>query len=521
MIAQNRQSYAATTTGSYQIAGVLVNAATGEPVRRASVEVLNVEDSHAVASCRTDNDGRFVLDHLAEAKYQLTASKRGFRTAFYDEHDEFSSAIVTGQNQDTTHLQFRLTPDAVVHGVVTADGGEPVMNGRVMLFKRPKHPDAAGQIQAAGIALTNDIGEYEFGDLASGEYMVAVVAEPWYAVHEGAAGKQNPALDVAFPVTYFDSTAEEQSATPIEVTGGSREEANISLHAVPALHLTISVPRKADGSLARPELQHTVFGNVIGAESAGFIDAMQTGSVEMTGIAPGIYELSQGDPPRVLDLNLASSLQVDPNAGSATNAVAGRVRMASGVPAADQMTVTLQRVGNGPGLNQYATGTDQGHFGFDAVPAGEWQVWVTSGDKLLPVLATGSGTVQRAGNIITLREHAPELVITVSQAETLIEGFAQKDGKGLAAAMIVLLPRNAAQWKALTRRDQSDSDGSFALKDVAPGQYRLVAIEDGWPLDWTSPAAMARFLPAGTNVTVTESSGQLLRLSAPVVIQER
>ena len=145
----------------------------------------------AVASCVTDNEGRFALERLSAAKYQLTASKRGFRTAFYDEHDEFSSAIVTGPDQDTTQLEFKLTPDALVRGVVSDDDGEPVANARVMLFKRPQFP-AAGErtIQTDG-TITDDTGAYEFGDLAAGEYLLAVVAEPWYALHEGAPAKRN------------------------------------------------------------------------------------------------------------------------------------------------------------------------------------------------------------------------------------------------------------------------------------------------------------------------------------------
>src|SRR5579862_9596959 len=106
-----------STPGPYRIAGVLVNAATGEPIRRATVEALKVDDSQAVALCVTNNEGRFALDRLPAAKYQLTASKRGFRTAFYDEHDEFSSAIVTGPDQDTTQLRFKLTPGALVRGL--------------------------------------------------------------------------------------------------------------------------------------------------------------------------------------------------------------------------------------------------------------------------------------------------------------------------------------------------------------------------------------------------------------------
>ena len=84
---------------------------------------------------------------------------------------------------------------------------------------------------------------------------------------------------------------------------------------------------------------------------------------------------------------------------------------------------------------------------------------------------------------------------------------------------MVLLPRDLAQWKGLTRRDQSDSDGSFAFRDVAPGEYTAVAIEDGWRLDWTSPAVMQRYLRAGTNVTVSGGAGKVAKLPVPVTIQ--
>jgi hypothetical protein len=37
---------------------------------------------------------------------------------------------------------------------------------------------------------------------------------------------------------------------------------------------------------------------------------------------------------------------------------------------------------------------------------------------------------------------------------------------------------------ALFRRDQSDTDGTFSLRDVLPGRYKIVAIENGWDLEW-------------------------------------
>jgi len=202
-----------TTTG-YRIAGTVVNAASGEPVRRATVSVLSEEaDGHIVESVETDNDGRFALESLPAAKFPLTASKRGFLTAFYDQHEGYNTAIVTGADQDTSGLVFRLTPGAALRGVVTADSGDPVDGAKVMLFLKPHGHNPGARITQAGEAVTDDTGAYEFDGLAAGEYLLAVKAEPWYAMSRSAAGgKQRTegdagaVLDVAYPMTYFDST---------------------------------------------------------------------------------------------------------------------------------------------------------------------------------------------------------------------------------------------------------------------------------------------------------------------------
>lgn len=521
--AQNRPRYtgtpaSATTSAPYRIAGVLVNAATDEPVRRATVQALEEADSHAVASCITDNEGHFALTGLSAAKYQLTASKRGFRTAFYDEHDQFSTAIVAGPDQDTTQLRFKLMPAATLRGALTGDDGEPVVNARVMLFQKPKLSAAGARMAQVNAAITDDTGAYELGDLAAGEYLLAVTAEPWYAVHEGSPAKRNPALDVAYPVTYFDSTTEEGSATPLVLAGGNHEEANISLHAVPALHIRVDSAARPDRGGIPANLQQTVFGMPVGLEGENISGDGLHGTLDISGIAPGHYELTQGDPPRIVDLDLSSSQQVDPNAGSATLAVTGRLRMASGAPVAGEATISLART-DGAGQPVYATQAHGGQFTIDAVPAGRWAVMASGPGTLLPVVAVSVGGAQRAGNVVTLRDRGSDLVITLSEAETRVEGFARKSGKGLAGAMIVLLPRNPALWQSLTRRDQSDSDGSFALQNVAPGEYTVVAIEDGWQIDWTRPDAMARYLPAGTSVTVSEKPGARIHLASPVTVE--
>jgi 5-hydroxyisourate hydrolase-like protein (transthyretin family) len=523
----------ASTSSGYRIAGTVVNAATGDPVRGATVAALSEADSHTVASVETGEDGHFALAGLSANKYQLTASRRGYRTAYYDEHDEFSTAIVTGAGQETEQFTFRLMPGALLRGVVTGDGGDPVEGAKVMLFRKPGAHKVADRITQAEEATTDDTGAYEFANLAAGEYLLAVKAEPWFAVHRsknrppsnaGDGSESSAVLDVAYPVTFFDSTTEEGSAASIVLAGGGREEADISLHAVPALHLTVDTPRKPDGSIARAELRQTVFGIQVSAESAGFLDAMKTGTTEFNGVAPGQYELVQGDPQRIAELDATASQQVDPNIGAPAVTVSGTVHSASG-PVPQAATVTLTQADGSHHQNPIQAGCIRGAFSFQNVPPGVWELSMetvgSGGAKPLAVVSTTVDGAAHAGDAITVRDHPLLVQATVSQGATEVEGFARKDGRGVAGVMVVLAPQNLRAMKTLARRDQSDSDGSFSLRDVVPGHYTVMAIEDGWDLDWSQSEVIARYLRSGVAVTVSDSSGKLLTLPDAIPVENR
>jgi hypothetical protein len=520
----------------YRIAGTVVNSSTGEPVRHATVAALSEEDSHTLASVESDSEGHFSLERLPASKYQLTASKRGFRTAFYDEHDEYNTAIVTGPGQETTNLTFRLVPGGVLRGTVTTDGGDPVENARVMLFLKAHDGKPGTHISQSDTTSTDDTGAYEFDNLAAGEYLLAVLAEPWYAMHRSSnraarksssaaaiEGAPDPAaaLDVAYPVTYFDSTTDEASATRIVLAGGAREEADISLHAVPALRIEVDAPHKQDGSIARAELRQTVFGTAVSAESAGLFDSMQTGNTEFSGVAPGHYELAQGDPPRVVQMDATASQQVDPSLGTPTASIHGSLRTLAGAPLTEDGSVSLEPADSAQPQTPIQTLCIRGAFSFSAVPPGEWQLSAESGGTQLPVASITVSNRIRAGNLITVQDRPLSVVVAVTQGATRVQGFARRDGKGVAGVMVVLVPKVMDALEGLARRDQSDSDGSFSLRDVVPGQYILVAIEDGWELDWAQPQVIGRYLPGGIAVTVTERSGKLTTLTAPVPVQHR
>ena len=538
----------APDSGLYRIAGKVANAVTGEPVRRAMVAALAEADNHAAASAVTDSDGHFALPGLPAAKYQLTASRRGYRTAFYDEHEEFSTAIVTGPGQDTGNLIFRLTPGSVLRGVITADGGDPVNDADVMLFRKPEGRRPGERIAEVDSATTDDTGAYEFGNLAAGEYLLAVKAEPWYALHpSGNESHPRPvndpsaALDVVYPITYYDSTTEEAEATTIVLAGGNREEADFTLHAVPALHIALQAPGalEAVNAAAMPTLRQTIFGAKSFTETMASSNNPQQGTLEFGGVAPGHYELALGDPPRVVDLDAAVSQQVDTVLGTPTVAVTGTIQMPSGSMLTEEATVILDSLDPAHRQNPIQTTCNRGAFSFASVPSGVWQLWAGSSSTMLPIASIATGSRVHAGNQVTVRDRPLTLVVTVRLGETRVEGFARRTGapsdaqraptsslgwrnsKGVAGVMVVLVPKNMAAWQGLIRRDQSDSDGSFALRDVVPGSYTIVAIEDGWNLDWARPEVIGRYLRGGIAVTVTDNSGKLVTLSEPLPVQNR
>jgi hypothetical protein len=531
LFAMHAQSQAPPAlSGPYRIAGTVVNAATGEPVSGAMVALLTLEESTTFAATESGSDGHFAIKHLPAAKFQLTASRRGYCTGFFDQHDNFNSAIVTGEGQDSGNLVFKLSPEAVLSGVVTGDGGDPVAGATVMLFERPRGHDPGAKIELAGSATADDTGAYEFPGLTEGEYLLAARAQPWYAISQFETGltpqpetEQQAALDVAYPLTFFDSTADEGSATPIELTSGSRQQANLNLHAVPALHIQVQTAKRPDGSIAQPELRQTVFG----VDVAGSTESMsrnREGVTEFSGVAPGAYELTQGDPPRIVEMNANASQEVDPEAGLPAVAVNGTLQPMQGTALSGAYVVTLEPVGGGAvsPSPQPAFATPSS-FGFRAVPAGVWRLHISNGLDTVSIAVDGH---VHPGNRLTVQDRALSMVVQVSAGRTVrIEGAAHKSDKGFAGAMVVLVPKDLSALAELARRDQSDSDGSFTLLNVEPGEYKVVAIQDGWELDWGNPAVIARYLRGGVAVTVKENaggeSGKRIRLEQPVAVQAR
>jgi hypothetical protein len=516
----------------YRIAGTLTDSVSGAPLEGATLALSNLPERQNIQNVETDAQGRFSFEPVAAAKYALMAARRGYLSEEFDEHEEYSSAIVTGEGQDTEHIPFRLDPEAVLRGRVTDETGEPVTTGSVLIRQWSRWGGLGEHLEQLAPQVLDDRGEFETWNLRPGKYVAAVMAKPWYAVTqlkskaaEATSEEERAALaalDVAYPLTYGGSVTDEEATTPITVEAGSVTEMNFTLNAVPVAHLTVrAAPGKSEGGYAAaPAVEQIFFGEEVAGREV--FKQIETGGVVHWeyAVAPGRYRVTGGTPVRTMEVNVTGDLDVDLGAGDPTVETTMKVRMADGSPLNKSLEIRLM---SGSALKRDSRGRvdEKGEVEFAGLTPGEWVAFPAAFQKELAVVAQERGGKTKADSRIDLTHGQSGITLVVAEGKTGIEGFAEKDGHGQAGVMVVLVPRNPEGNVAEFRRDQSDSDGSFLLRNAVPGEYTVVAIEGGWELDWMKPGVIETYLAAGERVTVKAGDGETVRLREPVRVQKR
>jgi hypothetical protein len=510
---------AAPVAHGFEISGTVVHALNGEPVAAAEIAIASTSRRTELESTVSDSNGRFVFQNVAPGKYVLSAKHRGFPRQEFEGHGQFSTAIAVGPGKNSANLVFRLKPEASISGRITDDQDDPVRSASVMLFARNVE---AGEraVNLRSRSLTDDQGGYHFGHLPAGDYYIGVSAKPWYASPESSAGRgrganYNADLDVAYPTTYYRQAVEPEQANAIRLSWGDRVAADIMLRAVPALHLRLT--SQEPGSMAGIDeamLKQTLLG---GTEVYMETQTVNIGpnAVEISGIAPGRYDLGvvagkekdgvNTSSARHQTVSITASGNLDASAGSELAAISGTLVFESQpAPPLDSISVEFRH--RESGQNFEVSLSAQAEFDLTEVRPGHYDVVLlnSAGAVLKSIAAAGARVTGKSIEIAG--SNRVRLTLIASQETGRVEGVVLRDSKPLGGAMVVLVPRDPANNWSMFRRDQSDSDGSFELLAVMPGSYTLVAIENGWDLEWANPAVLEPYLSQGQPVDVASGA---------------
>ena len=195
---RDRQPVPPPPVGTAEVAGTVVSADTGRPVRRATVRLGNsVVGSPSVigrldllqqalpAAARpvpggpmvqtTDDQGTFRFRQLPAGEYTLSVSKPGYLNAAYGQKRPGSGApgtaisLVSGQRLE--RLSVTIPRGSVLTGTIVDDVGEPAFGVQVRALRYVMR-GGARVLEQAGTAQSDDRGIYRIPVLVPGQYVV-------------------------------------------------------------------------------------------------------------------------------------------------------------------------------------------------------------------------------------------------------------------------------------------------------------------------------------------------------------
>ena len=342
------------------------------------------------------------------------------------------------------------------------------------------------------------------------------------ALAENLPTEIDPSLDVAYPGTYYGDVTESDEATPIPVRGGDRLEADIHLNPAPALHLLFQVPEDGARGLTVPDLQKQAFDDIEGVPNRG-VQQVSPGVFEITGVPAGRYMVripdGEGQFQAPITIGLTGSQELKGSSGSATGRVTFKVQVVGAEKLPSGIQIGLR---TSTGSIHPAQVDEKGNAEISNLISGKYTVVGWAQREVYSVASMSNEAGAIAGRTLNLEPGASlNVAIRLVGGSVKVDGFAKRAGKAAPGAMIVLVPKNPEENPDLFRRDQSDLDGSFTLQNVVPGSYSVIAIQDGWDLDWATPAVLAHYGRHAQPLTVPMQARGTQRLSNPVEVVAR
>jgi len=205
---------------------------------------------------------------------------------------------------------------------------------------------------------------------------------------------------------------------------------------------------------------------------------------------------------RTQSLQVSNDAEIDATQSAPSVVVSGILKLDDASPVPQPARVLLRNLTTGQGFTADVSAT--GEFSFKNNPSemGSYELVIIEPQALFirSLSSTGIKTTGRSFQIVGAQDVS--VTINASKGTGHITGTALKKDKPVSGVMIVLAPLDLRSNPGLFRRDQSDSDGTFSLNAVVPGRYTLMAIEDGWDLEWDDPDVLKKYLAGGESVEI-------------------
>lgn len=479
---------AAQTAGTNQtggVAGVVTDAMTHIPVKKAIVSVNPIGNmmgrNQGGQSAITDASGTFTLSNLQPGHYRLLFQQQNYPQA------RFGSVVKNVDvkaGETAGPVTVELIPGASISGKIVDEDGD-VIQGCFIQIHPAKHPEQGAGMM--GSTPSNEQGEYRAFGIAPGKYILsAQCGRQVFQPRPFSSGPDGPPSR-AYPMQYYPLTADPNAAQAVELTPGSEKSGmDFQMTPMPVTQVFGKFsPGGADWHGSQLVVQ--LLPNNGARMNLGSSVDQAKGTFQFQRLFPGSYLLaifSNGNEEnrigawqkvdvtdRPLDLTIEMKRAIE---------LSGKVEIEASSNTTNKLTpgqVQVSLFAQNPvgGTNPQTQVGDDGTFTLKGVMPAPWRLQVNMPFAFVKSAWLGSTDVTNATMDLS-GGAAGALRILVSTNTATISGSAP-------AGQFVQAQRVDDDTPfRMMRGAQADQTGQYKLEGLAPGRYRLMALEAGTPI---------------------------------------
>ncbi len=532
-----------------RITGKVLNAITGEPVRKATVSLQPAGGQQGGGgqtrglSAATDNAGAFVFENVNPGNYRLSGEKTGFIRSNFGGRGAgaIGSQLAIAAGTEKADVIVRITPQGIVSGRILDEDGEP-MEGVSIQLLRPQYFASQRRIMGAAGNQSNDRGEFRITNVAPGKYYLLI-----QRINNSNMPLQQGKEEFGYPKLFFPGVETIEHAQRVEV-GAGQEVANLqmALRKVRVYRVRGHVPGIAAPAAQQPGAQgggRRGGGNgmVIQLRPDGGSSEMMgpgfgpgmgggqvraDGSFEIAGVSPGAYKLTlssfgEGRPKVVGSLKLSvGNDNVDGIvlAPSPLVSFQGKIVVEGDKTAVNMKSVRVQLMSTdmgGMGFNPPIEVAADGSFAAAELSQDKYRITVTPGAAayVKAITVGGQNILDTAFDLSGGGGGAMEVLLSTKIAT--INGTVEKQKQDDAPGSVVIvkvgpnseltLLSSASGQSALARVDES---GKFSIANLPPGEYKLIAFEEVDLVTASDPEFLKKFEDRAATVKIGEGESK-------------
>jgi hypothetical protein len=516
------------------IGGVVLSDATGQPLRRAQVELRPAEAANGGLIQTTDDSGEFAFPKVTPGRYRITVLRDGYIRQMAGRIGAYKMPpIFSVHSGDASRFTFRMTPWAVVSGKVKFDDAEPAVNVAIQLYREYYSRGRHGYALAASTR-TDDRGDYRVHGLESGAYYVAALYQA-PALPANATEQRRPdssgnlSSELSYAVTFFPEVQKLADAVAVRLTPG-QEVAGIDIF-LTLVH-TVRIHGRVSSALSGkivPEPSITLRWN--DPDNTGSVSAPVNTTFdadhnfEIKGVTTGPYlvittavdngqALSARTPVSVADADVANlDIVIGPE-----QIWKGKVRIEDddSTPLSGLQVSLEPRRTTAPVTR--ATVDENGNFSLPFVPQETYDLFVANAPEGAYLKSVRIGNFDRLATGLESEPGGdpPAMEVVLSMRGGGVNGRAVTTDPAVVAsgATVMMIPDPQVGRVQSYGTTYADEFGNFLANGLAPGNYVLLAWLDQPPCEVHNPDDLPACLAHGVRVQVSEGGTESIQVTA-------